>query len=98
MKKVDLCRHQCGVLELTRGAVFVPFERVFCMEIIEGQDEEKKHEQEGDIELFSIYLRHRIPCGSTINELEGGCQMILIFIPMSSRFIYEETGLFRTGS
>ena len=66
---MDLRGHQGGVLELTCGTVVVPFERVFCMEIIDSQDEEKEHEQEGDMEMFFVQLRHRIPCGSTIREI-----------------------------
>ena len=59
MEKMDLSGHQCGILKLTRRTVIGSFESVFCVKMVDSQDEKQKHKQEGDVELFSVYWRHR---------------------------------------
>ena len=71
---MDLSGHQCGILELACGTVVAPFERVFGMKMVYCEDEEQKHKQEGNVELFSVYLSHRILCVSNIRKREEKSQ------------------------
>jgi hypothetical protein len=74
MKKIDLSGHQCGILKLARRTVVVPFESIFGVKIVDSQDEKKKHKQEDNVELFSVYWDHRILCAYNIRKREEKSQ------------------------
>jgi hypothetical protein len=54
MEKRNLCGHKSGILKLACGTVIGSFDRVFCVEIVNCQDQKQKDKQEGNVELFSV--------------------------------------------
>ncbi len=59
MEKMDLSGHQRGMLKLASRTIFAPFERHFCVKIVDCQREEQEEEQESDVELISVGLSHK---------------------------------------